>query len=210
MTESGIRDSLRANLLEFTREAFKMIPTIDSPSILDIGCGTGVQSIELAGLSNGRITAIDIDVPSLVLLQRNIKELGLSHRFSIKQISMVDLHLLGETFDIVWAEGSIYAVGFEKGIRDWKQLLKPNGFLVIHDEDDRIQTKLEIIKKYGYKMIGQIDVSHEEWENRFYKPLLSTLSTKKLSDSEFTKIRKEIDTFKRTKMGSVFFILKNK
>ena len=64
-----------------------------------------------------------------------------------------------------------------------------------------------LLEKYGYKVIGQIEVSHEEWENRYYKPLLNDLSTKKISDSEFTKIRKEIDKFKRTKMGSVFFIL---
>ncbi len=210
MTESGIRDSLRANLLEFTREAFKMLPQMDNPSILDIGCGTGIQSIELAKLCNGRITAIDIDIPALVLLQRNIKERGLSHRFSIKQVSMLDLQHLGETFDIIWAEGSIYAVGFERGIRDWKQLLRKDGYLVVHDEVDAIPTKLQIIKKYGYKVIGQIEVSHEEWENRYYKPLLNDLSTKKISDSEFTKIRKEIDTFKRTKMGSIFFILQNR
>ena len=210
MTESGIRDSLRVNLLEFTREAFKMIPPVDNPSILDIGCGTGVHSIELARLSNGRITAIDIDVPALVLLQRNIKELGFSHRFSIKQVSMLDLHLLRETYDIIWAEGSIYAVGFERGIRDWKKIIRKNGFLVVHDEDDRIPAKLDIIKKYGYKILGQIGVSHEEWENRYYKPLVSALSQKKLSDSESTKFRKEIDTFKRTKMGSVFFVLQNK
>ena len=210
MTESGIRDSLRANLLEFTREAFKMLPQMDNPSILDIGCGSGLQSIELAKMCNGHITAIDIDVPALMLLQRRIKEQELSHRFSIKQVSIQDLHLLRETFNIIWAEGSIYAVGFEKGIRDWKQILKKDGFLVVHDENDRVDAKLQIIKKYGYKILGQIEVPHEEWEERYYKPLLSTLSTKKLPESDFRDLRKEIDTFKRTKMGSIFFVLQNR
>ena len=122
---------------------------------------------------------------------------------------MLDIHHLNETYDIIWAEGSIYAVGFERGIRDWKALLKKDGFLVVHDEDDAVSTKLQLIKKYGYKIIGQIEVSHEEWENKYYKPLLIDLSKKKVSDSEHTKIRKEIDLFKRTKMGSVFFILQH-
>ncbi|MHA1136663.1 MAG: SAM-dependent methyltransferase [Candidatus Thorarchaeota archaeon] len=209
MSHQEIRDSLRINLLEFTRTAFNMIPIKDNPSILDIGCGSGLQSIELAKMSNGHITAIDIDVPALMLLQRRIKEQGLSHRFSIKQVSMKDLHLLGDTFDIIWSEGSIYAVGFEKGIRDWKQILTKDGFLVVHDENDRVEAKLQIIKKYGYKILGQIEVPHEEWEERYYKPLLSTLSTKKLPESDFRNLRKEIDTFKRTKMGSIFFILQN-
>ena len=209
MAHQEIRDSLRINLLEFTRTAFNLIPPIENPSILDIGCGSGLQSIELAKICNGHITAIDIDVPALMLLQRRIKEQGLSHRFSIMQVSMHDIHKLGKTYDIIWAEGSIYAVGFEKGIRDWKQILTRYGFLVVHDENDRVDTKLEIIKKHGYKILGQIEVPHEEWEERYYKPLLSTLATKKLPESEFRELRKEIDTFKRTKMGSIFFVLQN-
>ena len=209
MSHQEIRDSLRINLLEFTRMAFKMIPPMDKPSILDIGCGSGIQTIELAKMCNGHITAIDIDVPALMLLQRRIKEQELSHRFSIMQVSMHDIHSLGKTYDIIWAEGSIYAVGFENGIRDWKQILSKDGFLVVHDENDRVDAKLQIIKKHGYKILGQIEVPHEEWEERYYKPLLSTIINMKLPDSEFRELRKEIDTFKRTKMGSIFFILQN-
>jgi len=208
--ELSIRDSVRINMLEFTRTAFKMLPHIENPSILDIGCGTGIQSIELAKLSDGHITAIDIDVPALVLLQRRIKEQGLSHRFSIMKVSMLDLHSLGKTYDIIWAEGSIYTVGFEKGIRDWKQLLTKEGFLVVHDENDRIEAKVQIINKYGYKIIGKFEVPHEEWEERYYKPLVSILMNKKLPDSEVIKFRQEIDSFKRNKRGSVFFILQKK
>jgi len=209
MSHQEIRDSLRINLLEYTRTAFKMISPMDNPSILDVGCGSGLQSIELAKMCNGHITAIDIDVPALMLLQRRIKEQGLSHRFSIMKVSMLDIHSIGKTYDIIWAEGSIYAVGFEKGIRDWKQLLAKDGFLVVHDENDRVDAKVQIIKKHGYKILGQIDVPHEEWEERYYKPLLSILVNKKLPESEFRELRKEIDTFKRTKMGSIFFILQN-
>jgi SAM-dependent methyltransferase len=184
-----------------------MIPKFENPSILDIGCGTGIQSLELAKLSDGHITAVDIDVPALVFLQRKVKEQNLSDRFSIKQVSMQDLDYLGETFDIIWAEGSIYAIGFERGVREWKDLLNTGGYLVIHDEDVAVESKLQIIANNGYKLLGQIDVSHEDWEERYYKPLLQIMVTKKLADSEVTKLRKEIDTFKRTKMGSIFFIL---
>ena len=209
MAHQEIRDNLRINFLEFTRTAFNMLPPMDNPSVLDIGCGSGIQTIELAKMCNGHITAIDVDVPALALLQRRIKEQGLSHRFSIMKVSMLDLQYLGKTYDIIWAEGSIYAVGFEKGIRDWKQFLTKDGCLVVHDENDRIDAKLQIIKKYGYKILGQIEVPHEEWEERYYKPLLSTIINKKLPDSEFRELRKEIDTFKRTKMGSIFFVLQN-
>ena len=123
MSHQEIRDRLRINLLEFTKAAFKMLPTMDNPSILDIGCGSGLQTIELAKMCNGHITAIDIDIPALVALRKRVKDLGLSHRISVKQASMLDLNRVNETFDIIWAEGSIFVVGFEKGIRDWKRLL---------------------------------------------------------------------------------------
>ena len=38
-----------------------MLPIIDKPRILDIGCGYGVPTLELARLSDGEITAIDTD-----------------------------------------------------------------------------------------------------------------------------------------------------
>ena len=210
MSHQEIRDRLRINLLEFTRTAFKRLPPMDNPSILDIGCGSGIQTIELAKMCNGHITSIDIDIPALVSLRKRTKDLGLSHRISVKQASMLDLNRVRETYDIIWAEGSIFVVGFENGIRDWKKLLTKDGFLVVHDEDAGIETKIQIIAKYRYELIGQIRIPHEEWEERYYKPLLSALSKKKLAASEESNLRKEIDTFKRSRMGSVFFILRNK
>jgi ubiquinone/menaquinone biosynthesis C-methylase UbiE len=210
MSHQEIRDRLRVNLLEFTRAAFKMLPSMDKPSILDIGCGSGLQTLELAKMCNGQITAIDIDIPALVTLQKRVKDLGLSHRISVKQASMLDLNRVSDTYDIVWAEGSIFAVGFEKGIRDWKKLLSKDGFLVVHDEDAGYEQKIQIIKKHEYRLRGQIRIPHEEWEERYYKPLLGILGKKKLAPEEDNKLRKEIDSFKRTRMGSVFFILQNK
>jgi len=45
---------------ETTRQAFQLIPKLPQPPlILDIGCGPGAQTIELAKISKGRITALD-------------------------------------------------------------------------------------------------------------------------------------------------------
>ena len=43
-----------------TRRAFNTMTKLPKePSILDIGCGTGMQTIELAKISNGKIIAVD-------------------------------------------------------------------------------------------------------------------------------------------------------
>lgn len=210
MSNLSMRDAIRNNLLEFTRTAFRVLPPIENPSILDIGCGSGVQTIELAKICNGHITAIDVDVEALEALRRKTEELGFSNRISIMELSMLDLNSIRDTYDIIWAEGSIFVVGFERGICDWKQLISKDGFLVIHDEDNEVKTKLELIERYGYEKLGQIDISHDEWWKRYYEPLENLLEQEKLDGVSKRALRSEIDTFKKSRMGSVFFILQNK
>ena len=42
------RDRFREPLLKYTRKAFQLLPKLDKPRILDVGCGSGVPTIELA------------------------------------------------------------------------------------------------------------------------------------------------------------------
>ena len=140
-----IRDRIRKRLLKYTRKAFRMLPKMDRPRILDIGCGSGVSTLELARLSRGRVIGIDIDQSALDRFTKRIKEAGLTDRIQATNCSMFDMDFPDESFDIVWAEGSIYAIGFERGLQEWKQLLKPGGSMVIHDEQGNVRKKLEQI-----------------------------------------------------------------
>ena len=54
-----IRDNCRSGFNKYLRRAFKHIPRIEDMNILDIGCGTGVSVLEIAKITNSRITAID-------------------------------------------------------------------------------------------------------------------------------------------------------
>ena len=131
--QSG-KEKVRKRLLRYTREAFRMLPQMDRPRILDIGCGAGIPTLELARLSQGEIIAIDIDQPALDIFARKIEEAGLTHRVQAINCSIFDMDFPDESFDIIWSEGSIYAIGFERGLREWRRLLKPGGFIVVHDE----------------------------------------------------------------------------
>jgi 2-polyprenyl-3-methyl-5-hydroxy-6-metoxy-1,4-benzoquinol methylase len=46
----------------------------ESPRILDIGCGPGMQTVTLAKLSNGKITAVDNHQPFLEQLKKTAKK----------------------------------------------------------------------------------------------------------------------------------------
>ena len=44
---------------------------------------------------------------------------------------MSDPAALGSGYDLVWAEGSAYSIGFENALALWRTLLRPGGCLVV-------------------------------------------------------------------------------
>jgi len=79
--ELGVRE-LRASFLEHTRRTYAMLPPAESRPrrILDIGCGTGAPSIELARLSGGTVIGIDVDERALEVMRDHVAEAGLDDR----------------------------------------------------------------------------------------------------------------------------------
>ena len=58
-----------------TKKAYMMLKDLpENPRILDIGCGPGMQTIELAKLSGGQIFAVDNHQPFLEQLKKNPKK----------------------------------------------------------------------------------------------------------------------------------------
>jgi len=211
-----IKDLLREGLNKYTRRAFHKLPELDKPHILDVGCGSGVPTMELARLSNGQIIGLDINQSLLDKLVRKIEEAGLADRVKTLKGSMFELDFPDESFDVIWAEGSIARIGFEKGLEEWRRFLKPNGFLVVHDETKNITNKLEQIPSCGYDLLGHFTLPEDTWWTEYYGPLekrVNELRTKYADEPqallELDKEQREIDMFKENPRayGSVFFVM---
>ncbi len=209
-------DHFRENFNKYTRKAFQLLPELEKPRILDIGCGSGVATIELAKLSNGEIIGLDIDQSLLDKLNRKIEEKGFSNRMKTLKCSLFEMDFPDEYFDIIWSEGSIFIIGFEKGLNEWSQLLKTNGFLVVHDEKKNVSNKLKKIPKYGYKLINYFSLPEDAWWTEYYNPLekrIKELRKKYDNDPEtlkiFKKYQNEIDMVKKNSKdyGSIFYIM---
>ena len=157
------KENIRRNLLKYTIKAYKFLPKIKEPNILDVGCGTGIPTIELAKLSKGHITGIDIDENSLNILKRRIEDLGLKNQISVIKESITTMDFPKDSFDIIWSEGAVFVIGFENSIKKWRFYLKPKGFLVIHDEIKDKSKKLSLIGTYAYKLISQFYLPFEIW-----------------------------------------------
>jgi len=210
------QDHFRENFNKYTRKAFQLLPELEKPRILDIGCGSGVETIELAKLSNGEIIGVDIDQSLLDKLNRKIEEKGFSNRMKTLKCSLFEMVFLDESFDIIWSEGSIFIIGFEKGLKEWSRFLKTNSFLVVHDEKKKVSNKLKKIPSYGYKLINYFLLPEDAWWIEYYNPLeirIKELRKKYDNDPEalkiFKKYQNEIDMVKKNPKdyGSIFYIM---
>lgn len=196
-----------------------MLPELDRPRILDIGCGSGVPTVELARLNNGEIIGLDIDQPALDKLEKKIAEAGLSNRVKTVKRSLFEMDFPDESFDIIWAEGSIRRIGFKKGIKEWRRFLRPGGFLAVHDDIEDTTDKLKQIPNCGYNLIGHFTLPGDVWWIEYYGPLekrVQELRREYTDDPEALKVldgkQNEVDMFKKDpkNYGSVFFVMQKK
>ncbi|MFC2013911.1 class I SAM-dependent methyltransferase [Chloroflexota bacterium] len=211
------KDKIRKHLLKYTRKAFRMLPQMDRPRILDIGCGSGIPTLELARLSQGEVMGIDIDQPALEKFNTKKRQAGFTDRIRAIHCPMFDMDFPDESFDIIWSEGSIYAIGFERGLREWERLLKPGGFMVIHDEQGNVKEKLEQISNCGYELLGYFLLSTETWWTEYFAPLekwIAESRTRYTDDQsvikEIQQAQVELDMFKKhpERNSSVCFVMK--
>jgi ubiquinone/menaquinone biosynthesis C-methylase UbiE len=227
----------RPGRIDYTTKAFNMLPKMDKPNILDIGCGTGEPTIELAKLSNGKVTGVDINSDSLKKLEVKIQEQNLSDIIKTIYMSMTDLDFPKESFDLIWSEGSIFAIGFEKGLQEWKKFIKPKGFLVVHemcwlaqDPPDEIlihykkmysgitthEKNLEVIPKCGYRILGEFKLPENTWGELYFGPLEERIEEfkKKYKDEPnaialIKKEENEIALYRKYKKwyGSAYYVM---
>ncbi len=207
--------------------------------VLDIGCGPGMQTIALANNFECEITAIDTHQPFLDALAMRASNIGISNKIRPVNMSMFKISFEDGAFDIVWSEGAIYIIGFEKGLRAWRKYVKSGGFVAVSEvawltEEPpnevrefwereypaikSIEANLEIAKRAGYDVVENFTLPVSAWEN-YYVPMkarLAELSKKHAGDEEvMIEIRsheREIEIFEKYKehYGYVFYVLRKK
>ena len=184
----------------------------DSPAILDLGCGVGGQTLQLAELTSGSIVAIDRHAPSIERLKGAIAERGLSQRIRAVVGDMARPEQPPGSFDLIWSEGALYNIGLQEALRVCHDLLRPGGYLAFTDsiwrtenpppevkalfEQEyptmgRLEDDLAVLRERGFELVGHFILPDEAWWDDFYTPMearIAELRGKYTGDEEAAAI----------------------
>lgn len=162
--------------------------------IADIGCGTGSSSLILARSLNANIIAVDLLQDFLDVLETRALCEGVAENITSLCASMDKLPFEEEEFDVIWSEGAIYNMGFQKGVTDWKRYLKTGGLLIASEiswitntrpselqihwdseypEIDTASSKIKVLEENGYSPIGFFVLPDHCWLDNYYEPMRS-------------------------------------
>ncbi len=221
-----------------TVRALRMMEDLPAvPEILDLACGPGGQTVALACHSTARITAIDTHEPFLVELERRAAAAGVGDRITAVKASMFNL-TLDKTFEVVWSEGAIYMMGFEAGLRAWRPLLKPRGYVAVTElswiKPDppkeiidywveqypgvaSVEQNLQRLSTAGYREVGHFTVPESAWWDSYYHPMegrVAELRKKYASDRDAQRVLDgelaEVEMYRRycEWYGYVFYVMR--
>jgi cyclopropane fatty-acyl-phospholipid synthase-like methyltransferase len=206
--------------------------------ILDLGCGTGPQSLVLARHVDGRILATDLQQANIDALRARAEAQGVAGKIETRVQDMRTLEFPEGSFDLIWCEGALFCMGVREGLARCRDWLSPGGFFAITElcylQPDAplecrrfiegaypvitdVETNLSAMRDCGYTVIDHFESPVSDWLDEFYNPLerrLDMLRERYAGDAErldlIQGIQKEIDNYRAYSAyyGYEFYILR--
>jgi SAM-dependent methyltransferase len=152
----------------------------------------------LAQHAPGHISGIDLFPRFIDLFNRNVANLNLQKRVKGIVGSMDNLPFGDEALDLIWSEGAIYNIGFERGLNEWRKFLKPGGYVAVSEaswftnerpdeieqfwkdaypEMDTIPNKVAQMQNAGYIPVAAFILPENCWTENFYVPQVAAQKT---------------------------------
>jgi len=71
--------------------------------------------------------------------------------------NMENLPFQEEEFDLIWSEGAIYNIGFERGLNLWRKFLKPGGYIAVTENTWFSEERPAEIQEFWQEIYPEID-----------------------------------------------------
>lgn len=160
---------------EITLKALSFIDGLTAESkIADIGCGTGGQTVVLAQNTDSEIIGVDLFPEFIQQFNQNIQNQNLTGRVQGITGDMKDLPFTEGELDLIWSEGAIYNIGFERGLNQWRKYLKTGGYMAVTENTWFTQerpTEIEDFWQEAYPEIDTISSKVAQMEKAGYLPV---------------------------------------
>jgi serine/threonine-protein kinase HipA len=105
----------------------ELAPFASPPRVADMGCGPGAQTMVLAAELGRPVAALDLLPAMAAQTAARARARGLAGLVLPVVADMGRPPFAPGSLDLVWAEASIYNLGFGQGLALWRGLLAPGG-----------------------------------------------------------------------------------
>lgn len=206
-------------------------PQPAAPRVVELGCGSGAATRVLARELGVAPLALDVRPGALAELRRRFAGEGLEvdareHDFAAP---------LPGPFDLLWSEGALYSVGFERALATWRPSLAPDARAAVsecvwltdrptprlHDfwataypDMTDVEGTAERARRAGYEVLEARPLPGEDWWS-YYRPLEARLEELEREDPEgmaelAAETRDEIALYREFEgeYGYAFFLLR--
>ena len=129
----------------------------EKSKIVDIGCGTGGQTMVLGENTPCKITGVDTWPDFINQFNQNAQVKNLQDRVKGIVGNMENLPFQEEELDLIWSEGAIYNIGFERGLNEWRKFLKQGGYIAVTENTWFSEQRPTEIQDFWQKIYPEID-----------------------------------------------------
>jgi ribosomal protein S18 acetylase RimI-like enzyme/trans-aconitate methyltransferase len=218
-----------------TMHVLQLLPRHRFDTVVDAGCGTGRQTLVLAGQLGVTVHAVDTYQPFLADLELRAREAQLADRVHVHRMDMQDIPQAFHTIDLLWSEGAAYSIGFAHALATWAPAMNTRGLVVVSElswlgprapaevreffrsgyPDMRsVPENIAIAEAAGYRLLATHTLPRHTWVDGYYDVLGPRAQA--LLDHPDPGVRefaaetvREIDVFSRSEdsYAYVFYVL---